>query len=156
MTWEALAAIGQILGALAVFITLVYLAIQVKHANVQAEVESHRHTWDMLNQWCDIVSSSRETAAVVSKGRKSLQSLDETESLIFEHVHLRMLNTLESWFLQIDRTAQDHTYKSQQLENLSGVARGYFSYPGTRQLWTALRGYFTTISDIVDAALDDE
>jgi len=32
MNWEAIAAIGQVLGSLAVFITLVYLSVQVRHA----------------------------------------------------------------------------------------------------------------------------
>ena len=36
MNWEAIGAIGEILGATVVFITLVYLAIQVKHAKVSA------------------------------------------------------------------------------------------------------------------------
>ena len=154
MNWEAVAAIGQILGAFAVFVTLIYLAIQVKHANVQAEIESHRHTWDMLNQWCDLVSSSKETAAIVTRGRKSLEDLSEDELLMFEHVHLRMLNTLESWFLQFHRTAKDKAFISQQMENLSGIAEGYFDFPGTRALWERLRHYFPTIAHIVDAGLE--
>lgn len=156
MNWEALAAVGQILGALAVFITLIYLTVQVKHANTQAEIESHRHTWDMLNQFCDLLSSSRETAAVVNKGRGALQELSADERLMFEHVHLRLLNTLESWQLQIDRTAKSRKYKAQQLENLSGIAKGYFGFPGTRELWDSLREYFPTISQTVDSALDSE
>jgi len=36
MNWEAIGAIGEILGATVVFITLIYLAIQVKHAKVTA------------------------------------------------------------------------------------------------------------------------
>ncbi|HEY5647584.1 MAG TPA: hypothetical protein VIS76_16660 [Pseudomonadales bacterium] len=36
MNWEAIGAIGETLGALAVFITLVYLAVQVRHARSEA------------------------------------------------------------------------------------------------------------------------
>ena len=32
MNWEAIAAIGQMLGSVAVFVTLAYLAVQVRHA----------------------------------------------------------------------------------------------------------------------------
>jgi len=155
MNWEALAAIGQIVSALAVVVTLIYLAIQIRQANVQSEIEAHRHTWDMLNQWCDLVSSSVETAAIVAKGRNSIQDLDETEYLMFEHIHLRMLNTLESWHLQFAKTAKDQKFKAQQMENLHGIAQGYFSHPGTKELWRSLRDYFPTIAHIVDSALDD-
>jgi len=37
MNWEAIAAIGQMLGSVAVFVTLGYLAVQVKHARLQAQ-----------------------------------------------------------------------------------------------------------------------
>jgi hypothetical protein len=36
MNWDAIGAVGEILGATVVFITLIYLAIQVKHAKVSA------------------------------------------------------------------------------------------------------------------------
>lgn len=156
MNWEALAAIGQVASALAVGVTLIYLAIQIKHANVQSEIEAHRHTWDMLNQWCDLVSGSVETASIVVKGRASLQDLTQTEYLVFEHIHLRMLNTLESWHLQFAKTARDRKFKAQQMENLRSIAEGYFSHPGTRELWLRLREYFPTIADIVDSALAEE
>jgi hypothetical protein len=49
MNWEALGAIGQLLGSIAVFVTLGYLAIQVKHARQetrralsQGRSEAHR------------------------------------------------------------------------------------------------------------------
>ena len=37
MNWEALGAVGEIAGAIAVFVTLGYLAIQVKHARIEAK-----------------------------------------------------------------------------------------------------------------------
>ena len=36
MNWEAIGAVGEILGAIAVVVTLVYLAIQVRHSTAQA------------------------------------------------------------------------------------------------------------------------
>lgn len=37
MNWEALGAIGETLGAVAVFVTLVYLAVQVRHARRETQ-----------------------------------------------------------------------------------------------------------------------
>jgi len=36
MNWDAIGAVGQVLGSIAVFVTLGYLAIQVKHAQSEA------------------------------------------------------------------------------------------------------------------------
>ncbi len=54
MNWEAIGAIGQVLGSVAVFVTLAYLALEVKHARQemrralsQGRSEAHR---DLLAQ----------------------------------------------------------------------------------------------------------
>ena len=62
MNWEAFGAIAEMVGAAAVVATLLYLSIQVRTANRQAELESFRHTWDGLNQFCDVLSSSKTDA----------------------------------------------------------------------------------------------
>ena len=36
MNWDAIGAVGELLGSLAVFVTLGYLAIQVRHARAEA------------------------------------------------------------------------------------------------------------------------
>jgi hypothetical protein len=36
MNWEAIGAVGELLGSLAVFVTLGYLAVQVRHARAEA------------------------------------------------------------------------------------------------------------------------
>jgi hypothetical protein len=37
MNWDAIGAIGQLLGSVAVFVTLSYLAIEVRHARSEAK-----------------------------------------------------------------------------------------------------------------------
>lgn len=155
MNWDAIGAIGEIIGALAVVVTLVYLSRQIRHANQQGEIEALRHTWDNLNQFCDALSRSRETADLVLRGRRDLSSLDPDEALVFEHLHIRLLNTLESWHLQIERTSARGPYKESQLDNIAGIAAGYLGHPGTRELWARIGFYFTPIRSLVDGALAD-
>ncbi len=48
MNWEAISAIGEIVGALAVVITLVYLAIQIREQNREsraAAIDSLSQQW---------------------------------------------------------------------------------------------------------------
>ena len=153
MNWDAISAIGEIVGALAVVVTLVYLSRQIRQANRQGEIEAFRHTWDNLNQLCDTFGESRETASVITRGRAGLSKLDAEDFLIFEHIHLRLLNTLESWHLQIERTSKPGAYRDGQIANLSGIAQGYLGYPGTRELWERLGHYFEPIRGLVDDAL---
>ena len=156
MNWEAIGTIGEIIGSIAVVISLVYVSLQIRHANKQSEIDAFRHTWENLNQLCDVFGSSKETASIINRGRASLASLDDDEYLIFEHIHLRLLNTLESWYLQVTQTSKPGGYQDSQLANLSGIAAGYLGFPGTRELWDRLRDYFVPIAGVVDAALEHD
>ena len=153
MNWEAAGTIGEIVGSIAVVISLIYVSLQIRHANKQSEIDSLRHTWDGLNQICDRMSESKETASIINRGRNSLQSLDDDERLIFEHIHLRILNTLESWYLQVMQTSKPGPYRESQIANLEGIVAGYIGHPGTRDLWDILRPYFVSIADLVDREL---
>lgn len=154
MTWEAAGTIGEIVGTIAVVVSLIYVSIQIKHANKQSEIDALRHSWDGLNQICDRFSESVETASIINRGRESLTSLDDDERLIFEHIHLRLLNTMESWFLQVTQTSGPGPYRDSQIANIEGIVSGYIDYPGTRSLWDTLRPYFeSSIADIVDRNL---
>lgn len=156
MNWEALGTIGEIVGSAAVVISLIYVSVQIRQANKQSEIAALRHTWDALNQFCDRLSESQETASTVNRGRTSLSSLSEDEALIFEHIHIRLLNTLESWYLQVTKTSKEGPYRQQQIDNIGGIVAGYIDHPGTRELWEQLRAYFPTISQIVDDNLPKE
>lgn len=153
MDWQAAGTIGEIIGSIAVVISLIYVSLQIKHANKQSEIDSLRHTWNALNQLCDRLSESKETASIINRGRESLQSLDNDEHLIFEHIHLRLLNTLESWYLQVDQTSKPGPYRDSQIANIAGVVSGYLDHPGTRELWKTLRPYFEPIAELVDSNL---
>lgn len=153
MNWEAAGTIGEIIGSIAVVVSLIYVSVQIKHANKQSEIDALRHTWDNLNTLCDRLSESVETASIVNRGRNSLKSLDSNEYLIFEHIHLRLLNTLESWYLQVTQTSKPGAYRDTQIANIEGIVSGYIDHPGTRDLWDTLRPYFEPIAEIVDANL---
>ena len=156
MNWEAAGTIGEIIGSIAVVISLIYVSLQIRHANKQSEIDSLRHTWDGLNQICDRLSESKETASIINRGRNALDSLDDDERLIFEHIHLRLLNTLESWYLQVIQTSKPGPYQESQIANLEGIIAGYIDHPGSRVLWESLRPYFDSIGDIVDGQLSSE
>ena len=50
MNWQAIGAIGEFIGSLAVLITLIYLAIQVKHARTESRAELLQHRSDASRQ----------------------------------------------------------------------------------------------------------
>ena len=153
MNWDAIGAVAESIGTVAVLITLVYLAIQLRTANKQRELESLRHNWDGLNQICGLLSESPEKASIILRGRTSLKELTSEEQLIFQGIHIHMLNTIELWHLQLIETSPVGEYRDRQEENMEQIVVFLFDFPGTRELWREMRDHFTPIAHIFDSAL---
>jgi len=153
VNWDAISAIAETVGTLAVLITLVYLAVQLRIANKQGQIESLRHNWDGLNRICELLGESPEKASIVLRGRESLEILTDGERMVFEFMHIRMLNTVEAWFLQLMETSPPGEYRDQQLRNIAGVIVFLFNYDGSLEIWTSIRHTFEPIQDLFDDAI---
>ena len=153
MNWDAISAVADTVGTIAVLITLIYLAIQLRISNKQQEIEAYRHNWDGLNRMCEVLCESTERASVVKRGRESLENLSEEEQIVFEFLHIRILNTIESWHHQLLATSRPGEYRDHQLENLAGVIVYIFNYPGTREIWERAKHTFVPIQELFDDAI---
>ncbi len=153
MNWDAIGAVAEVVGAIAVLITLVYLTIQVRVGNKQRELEVLRHNWDGLNRFCELLSESTEKASIVLRGRESLENLTPEEYLVFEFLHIRVLNTIELWYIQLMETSTPGEYRNQQLENLRGVIAYMFNYRGALGIWEEAKHTFVPIHDLFKNAI---
>ncbi len=131
-----LGAIGELVGGVAVLATLIYLATQLRQLKQQNLLVSYQHTYDSVNAFCDVVSSSDELASIIVRGRQSTSTLTPEENLRFQHVHGRLLNTVESWYFQVVQTAPGGQYRQEQLSNIEVFVRFYFDYPGVLEFWS--------------------
>ncbi len=79
MNWEAIGAIGETVGAIAVFVTLVYLAAQIRHATRIATASSEieiRNGYGDLNQ---AIYGDEELAELFVKAQSSDAQLNPTD-----------------------------------------------------------------------------
>ena len=150
MNWDAIGAIAEVVGTIAILMTLVYLAVQMRSANKQRELESFRQNWDGINQCCEMLSQSPERASIVNRGRESLSNLNDDDRLVFEHIHIRMLNTIEAWYLTLLKTSPPGAYRDQQMDNISSVISYWFDYPGARDIWHTVKHTFVPVQQFVD------
>src|SRR5205809_7811019 len=83
MNWEMLSAIGQVVAAVGVIPSLIYLAAQTREQNK----ERRRAGINILTaQWSELVKSaqeSREFAALFLQGVRSFEDLDAPDKLRF-------------------------------------------------------------------------
>lgn len=154
MNWDAIGAIGEVLGAVAVLVTLLYLARQIGQLTKQSHLAAFQHMQDQMNAYLRLVSGSADTATLVAKGRQSYSSLNDTERLRCDYVQFQLLNIVESHYTQARQTALDDSYREWVDSNLQEIVRGQFSYPGCIEFWKSAEPYFETgVRDLVNRAL---
>ena len=101
MNWEALGAIGEIIGAAAVLATLFYLAAQIKMQTRQLEKSNDHaraHTSVQINdqalEFVDILMRDKEFVEIYRKGLSN-QPLNENEVVQFSYFIVRMLSLIQ-------------------------------------------------------------
>ena len=153
MNWDAIGAVAEAVGTIVVLITLLYLAVQMRVANKQRELESLRHNYDSLNRLCELLSESTEKASIVLRGRESLENLTDEERMVFEFIHIRILNSIESSYMQLMETSPPGEYRDQQLENIAALIVYFIKYPGAQEIWGMAKHTFVPVQKFVDDAL---
>lgn len=79
MNWDAIGAVGEILGAIAVVITLGYLAIQLRLARVASEVESTYVSHESYSRWRIAIMQNPELPKTIAKANRGEELADEEE-----------------------------------------------------------------------------
>ena len=102
MNWEAIGAIGEIIGALAVVISIVYLAIQIR-ANTRATKASASfdatHSWAVSNELATSLDDNLVLAAVRSyRVEFDQDDLSEVESVRLAIFHRSLFQKLEGQY----------------------------------------------------------
>ena len=96
MNWEAIAAITEVFGLIAVVASLIYIGRQTKQTNDHATALSEIgwiDGWDhTLNSWV----SDERTTTILQKGFHSFNGLSNSEQAVF---HMRVGSVVNQWLL---------------------------------------------------------
>ncbi|MEM7283339.1 MAG: hypothetical protein AAF438_17110 [Pseudomonadota bacterium] len=102
MNWEAAGAIGEIVGGVAVLVTLIYLAVQVRQAKSQLNLAAYQEAEKLFSEPSNALSASPELAkAIAMASSDKHQDLEEWQELMVD-AHLTAL--LNAWELTISQS----------------------------------------------------
>ncbi|MEQ9208433.1 MAG: hypothetical protein RLN96_01125, partial [Pseudomonadales bacterium] len=140
MNWDAIGAIGEIVGAIAVVISLVYLASQIKHSQ-KATTGS---VWEnILNEWRqhhrETFLNKPENIILFRKAMTNFDALSDEEKNRANYLFLTESSLLQSMVLQADRGHITNEQLNPWLSYLSSVLRT----PGGKVWWAE----FSTLCD---------
>jgi hypothetical protein len=139
MNWEAIGAIGEILGALAVVASLVYLAIQIKQSSRIERSRAFQEifaTYDANNH----EMFGADNVEIVVAGMRDVSILSGGDRLRFDHLMIGYFNAVESTIF----SKGAYLLGDETMENWAHVLQTRFlPYVGVRDWWMEARPIFT-------------
>ena len=146
MDWSIINAISEMIGAIAVVISLVYLALQVRQSNIQAEA-SAESTW--LTTWNDIILgwiADESTVDILRRGFTDFDSLSNTHKVIFQQ---RLAALTNQWILAI-QLKEKGKLNSETFDGATNILVSVYSTPGGLELLNKVSSAFPRGNEILD------
>ena len=138
MNWEAIGAIGEIVGAAGVIVTLAYLAAQIRHSNRVSEHASFKNILALAISAFHEMSEG-ENGDVIMKGLRNYDELTGREKLVFDNVVHSWFTVIASALFSRDRDLVD----DESIDNFGYILRTrFFPYSGIQSWWRESNGVF--------------
>jgi hypothetical protein len=156
MNWEAIGAIGETLGAIAVFITLIYLAIQVRqnthqlHENAKALQRGEMNA--LMQNWSDlrrVEMSDSSLAGILALAESDFDALTDAERIrYFARWREIMWISHHLW-----QRVQAGIFEPDQWENGRAIVLSNLRAPGGLTHWQQCKQHFDPafVREIEDA-----
>jgi len=121
MDWEAIGAIGEVGGAVAVVATLIYLAGQLRQNTKALRSSTYQAFNDSSFSWVD---SSIENAAMIAKieGKACLDELTPEERHVLRGIMFKAFTVMESNYLHHRAGAMDNdVFEAKMSASVDGI-----------------------------------
>ena len=143
MQWEAIGAIGELAGAVAVVVTLIYLSAQIRQNNRNLQEATSSTINQGLMSINGRLSTDPEFSDIVLRGRADPDSLEEVEFERFRAWAMDLLNLA----VYTDGIHSSHKGKALHYDMAEIVGGLYQQYPGFRAVFDSMED--STPNDLV-------
>ena len=153
MNWDAIGAVGEIVGAFAVVVSLVYVAAQIRHNTAAVRVSTHQGLLANQTAAQNIPAANPQVAELWQRADEDYDGLKPADKKQFTVFCLNMFNTFQS---------ARFSYEADLLpaEVWEAWVRGYAavmgSSSGVRREWGVLRELYTpNIRHVIDGIISE-
>ncbi len=140
MNWDAIGAVAELLGAIGVIASLLYLARQMRSAAADARRAAAQAALSKMNTCLERVSANPQLAGVFVRGTANLSALSPEEAVQFSTLFLSMIRPYEE-LLHYKRqgVVDDWVWESIELIALQDLLTA-----GGLEWWAKRRSWFTS------------
>ena len=131
MTWDALGAVAELIGATGVIISLLYLAAQIKKQTTEAQLAATRDLARLNNEMAESITSDRDALRVYLQGKSDYEALDDEEKLVLGFTLSRGMRLQEQAYLHSKHDSLHASF----YESLRARLAEQLAFPGVRRWW---------------------
>jgi len=148
MNWDAIGAVGEVLGALAVVISLGYVAIQIRQNTETARSASAQNLVTVATNANFLLASDSELSEILQNGQYDRDSLNEYEQFRFNTFLIGAYMQYDFAYLQfLGGQLEPETWKRMEFEIVL-----YVSIPGGAAWWEQDKSRLSTqFVEFIDA-----
>ena len=129
--WDAIGAIAELLGSLAVVATLVFLIKQLKTNSIMIQNSTAQGAADAVAAWSRQLSENPELYRLYRIGLKDDSALSKDERGLFDLILFQAFNSISSIYLQY----RNGGFGKDRWESEMRVFEANFGTPGGRASW---------------------
>ena len=131
MNWQAIGAVGEVLGAGAVFLTLIYLAVQIRQNTGALRSSASQAVHENFALWYAQTQSDPVLLDISIRGMADYASISETERAqfiaLFMNFSIHTQNAFYKW--------QEGSLSSELWRGWEYVSMNIFSTSGGKEFW---------------------
>ena len=163
MNWQAIGAIGEAIGALAVVVSLIYLAIQIRHNTGQLEQQNRHHELTALvaiescfSQFRSMLSQSIQVSTVWHQALEDLEQLSPEERTQIDYLFREFFWSWANFWIKVTRgdfREHDVLFDETSFEIVNHVKRR-----GMQQWWCQGKNrdlYFPEFAKLIDRIIEE-
>lgn len=131
MNWDAFGAIGEVVGATAVVVSLIYVSIQLRSGTRALQTTTRDSVFKSLQEWNLVVMAEPRLGWIFQSGARNFEGLGEEDRARYLHVMYSFFKVFENIYLHhLDGVVPPEIWES----NLKMLAV-YATQPGGRRYW---------------------
>lgn len=138
MNWEAIGAVGEIVGALAVLVTLVYLAMQIRQNTKSVQAAAVDSANSQVSKIREVIFADADVANMYRRGNEDPASLSEDDTIRYRLLIHNIMLSLSNSITQASVSGLSESMTQVELPILGRVV----GTAGGRWFWETYRDEF--------------
>jgi hypothetical protein len=138
MNWDAIGAVGEIIGALAVVVSVVYLAAQVKKQTTESQLAATRELSTLYNDCLNPAFQEKEFSSLYLGAIQNYDDIPREDRFRIAMYIQKVCRMFEQHFVHIRQQKVDQIF----VDSINLSFEEWLTFPGIQRWWELSRDLF--------------